>query len=70
MFRRKYKLTENFQDRIARLYGMSDNMSTSDEDVRVHFKLLTDVILRVRTAIRLIRKLIACHSILLRSISI
>lgn len=47
MFRRKYKLTENFQDRIARLYGMNINASCTDEDTLRHKGLTRTCTLQV-----------------------
>lgn len=53
MFKRKYKLTENFQDRLARLYGRPYDPSMSIEDAKKHKGLARTCTLQVTDACNL-----------------
>ena len=53
MFKRKYQITENFQDKIARLYGNRDPQGISPEDLSKHKGLTRTCTLQVTDACNL-----------------
>ena len=53
MFKRKYQRTENFQDKIARLYGTRDPQGISPEDLSKHKGLTRTCTLQVTDACNL-----------------